>query len=160
MKHPPSLLALALLLASVPASACTAPDGGSAVSVTVYGFKDRSGQLRVQLYRALESEFLVSGKYVTRVDTPLTPQGSMTVCATVPVPGTYAVAVLHDRNRNGKLDPFSDGVGFGGNPRLRLGKPAVSKVSLTLPPGHSSLTVQLNYLQGLRIAPVAGGGTP
>lgn len=135
-------------------AACVEPAGGAAVLVTVSGFKDRAGQVRVQLYRAVESDFLVSGRYVARVDTPTAPTGEMRVCVPLAEPGAYAVTVLHDRNRSGKLDPFSDGVGFANNPKLRLAKPALAKVTVDLPAGVSHLAVRLNYLRGFRVAPI------
>lgn len=148
----------ALALMTVPAAAsaaCTEPPGGAAVEVSVTGFKDRHGQVRVQLYRAVESDFLVSGRYAARVDTPTVSSGDMRVCVRVPHPGDYAIAVLHDRNRNSKLDIFGgDGAGFANNPRLRLGKPKLADVTVHVPPGVTGYTVRLNYLRGLKVGPV------
>lgn len=162
MRSSPLLAAAALaLLPATPSAAapnggpCVEPAGGAAVLVHVTGFKDRQGQVRVQLYRALESDFLVSGRYAARVDTPTAAAGVMHVCVKLPEPGDYAVAILHDRNSNGKLDVFGgDGAGFGNNPRLRLGKPSLDQVRVRLPAGVTELTVRLNYLRGLRVGPV------
>jgi uncharacterized protein (DUF2141 family) len=147
------LLAAALLAA--PAGACEAPSGGAAVLVSAHGLKDRVGNVRVAIYRALESEMLASGKYVTRIDVPVTAAGDVPVCATVPVAGDYVVTVLHDRARNGKLDIFQDGVGFSNNPRLKLAKPPVERVKVTLAPGSvTPMNVTMNYLRGLSVGPV------
>lgn len=43
-------------------------------------------------------------------------------------PGTYAIAIIHDENGNGKLDTFAgiprEGVGFSRNPAIRFGAPS------------------------------------
>lgn len=43
-------------------------------------------------------------------------------------PGTYAIAIIHDENANGKLDTFAgiprEGVGFSRNPAIRFGAPS------------------------------------
>jgi uncharacterized protein (DUF2141 family) len=133
--------------------ACTPAAREPAALVTVHGFKDRLGTLRIAIYRARQDELLASGRYVQRLDTPLTASGEMTVCAPVPEPGDYVVTALHDRDANGKLGPFRDGVGFSRNPQLRLARPKVETVQIRLD-GVTPLRIELNYLQGLKVAPV------
>ncbi len=148
-------LILAAGLLATPAAACEAPAGGAAVAVSAHGLKDRAGNVRVAIYNAIESEMLASGKYVTRIDVPVTAAGDVPVCATVPTPGDYVVTVLHDRNRNGKLDIFNDGVGFSNNPRLKLAKPPVERVRIALPAGPATrVDVTMNYLRGLSVGPI------
>lgn len=134
------------------AQACGPSARGPAVLMRVSGFRDRSGNLRAIIYRANEDEFLASGKYVTRLDIPVTKSGPMTVCATVPEPGPYAIIALHDRNADGKLNPFNDGVGFANNPRLSLSKPPVSLVKANVV-GVVPMSITLNYVQGLSVKP-------
>jgi uncharacterized protein (DUF2141 family) len=145
-----ALLAAALL--GVP-DACGPDASGPAALVTVHGFKDRVGNLRIAIYPATEADFLSPGAYVQRLDTKVTPDGDMTVCAPVPEPGAHIVVALHDRDSNGRLGPFRDGAGFSRNPRLGLAKPKVEAVKVTLD-GITPLRIELNYLQGLRPAPV------
>lgn len=135
------------------ADACRPGAEGAAALVTVHGFKDRRGNLRIAIYNAREDELLASGRYVQRLDTPVTPSGEMTVCAPVPAPGDFVVAALHDRDANGKLGPFSDGVGFSRNPKLGLAKPKVDTVKVRLD-GVTPMRIELNYLQGLSVKPV------
>lgn len=127
----------------------------AAVLVTVHGFRDRSGNLRIAVYRANEDEYLESGKYVQRLDTPVTEEGDMTVCAPVPGPGRYAVFALHDRNENGKLDPFRDGVGMSNNPKFGLSKPKLETVEIEIN-YVTPMSIQLNYMQGLSVRPWRG----
>lgn len=137
------------------AAAC-GPDGrGPAVLVTVDGFRDRNGQLRISVYRALEEEFLASGKYVTRIDTPMTRSGAITVCAPVPETGPHVIVALHDRNEDGKLNVWSDGFGFSNNPRLGHSKPKIELVESQIA-GIVPMRVILNYAQGLSAKPWRG----
>src|SRR3546814_4960339 len=46
--------------------------------------------------------FLEKGKWLARIQVPVTGNGPMNVCVPVPKPGNYAVYVRHDRNGNGK----------------------------------------------------------
>jgi uncharacterized protein (DUF2141 family) len=65
-------------------------------------------------------------------------------------PGRYAVALIHDENRNGKLDmPFGiprEGFGFSRNPKVRFGAPRYSQVDIELPAGLARHTVRLQYI--------------
>ncbi|MFA7440730.1 MAG: DUF2141 domain-containing protein [Sphingomonadaceae bacterium] len=137
------------------AAACGPDARGPAVLVTVDGFRDRTGQLRISIYRAQEEEFLASGKYVTRIDTPMTESGPMTVCAPVPENGPHAIVALHDRNQDGKLNVWSDGFGFSNNPRLGHSKPKVDLVETRIA-GIVPMRVILNYAQGLSARPWRG----
>lgn len=148
------LATIALLSAAlfgVP-GACAPGAAGPAARVTVHGFKDRKGQLRIAIYPATDADFLASGRYLQRLDTPMTPDGEMTVCAPVSAAGDVVVVALHDRDANGKLHPFRDGAGFSRNPRLGLSKPRIEAVQVRLE-GVTPLRIELNYLQGLRPAP-------
>ncbi|TPE61051.1 DUF2141 domain-containing protein [Sandaracinobacter neustonicus] len=134
-------------------AACEPGAAGNAALVTVHGFKDREGQLRIAIYPANEADFLAPARYVQRIDVPLTPEGEMTVCAPVPAAGQLIITALHDRDLNGKLSPFRDGVGFSRNPKLGLGKPKVAAVAIAVD-GVTPVRIELNYLQGLSVAPV------
>lgn len=139
-------------LLGVPA-ACAPGAESPAALVTVHGFKDRVGNLRIAVYPATEADFLAPARYVQRLDSAVTAQGEMTVCAPVPAAGDHVVVALHDRDSNGKLSPFRDGVGFSRNPKLGLSKPKIDAVKLRLD-GVTPLRIELNYLQGLRPRPV------
>ena len=143
------------------AEACGAGTEGPAVLVHVTGFKDRAGNLRVELYPAVEGEFLaprarlqVEGKIFQRIDVPMPQSGDAEVCVPVPATGPYAMAVLHDRNASGKLDAFNDGFGFPNNPRLGYGKPDAAEATFTAGAGVTRLDIVLNYWNGLAARPL------
>ena len=64
-------------------------------------------------------------------------------------PGRYALLVVHDENRNGKLDTMlgmpREGFGFSRNPALRMGPPHYGDVHFAVA-GHSKQAVKLKYL--------------
>lgn len=156
--------AAALALAAFPAraeaalgpdaSACRSGSGGPAVLVNVSGFKNRAGELRVQLYGSNPSDFLAKGKRMRRIDVPVTASGSMSVCVAVPKSGTYAIAVRHDTKNDGS--DWNDGGGFSRNPRISLLalKPKHNQVAIPVGSGVKPIEVVLNYRQGLKIGPV------
>lgn len=162
-----SALVAALALTAAPGSAQTilGPDaaacrdqaGQPGILVTVYGFKARTGNLRVQLYGGAEADFLASGKWLRRVDLPVTSSGHMRVCLAAPSAGRYAVAVRHDVDGNGRSG-WNDGGGFSNNPRLALPnpRPRHRDVVIDVPAGVKTINVVLNYRQGLSIRPISG----
>lgn len=155
-------LALGLMLAPPASGAVLGPEAGacrpgaqgSAALVRVYGFKDRVGQLRIQLYGGNPETFLDKGTKLKRIEVPVVAAGDMDVCVALPNAGAFAIAVLHDRDGNGKMNPSSDGVGFTRNPKLGLSKPSHDKVAFTARGGVQTLEVVLNYLRGLSVKPL------
>jgi hypothetical protein len=64
------------------------------------------------------------------------------------------LALLHDRDENGKFGLSGDGVGFANNPKLGLRKPKVQTVSLAIGQGVRSIPIVMNYRQGIGVGPV------
>jgi uncharacterized protein (DUF2141 family) len=137
------------------AAACRAGTPGPAALVRVYGFKSRSGTLRVQLYGNNPDDFLAKGKKLKRIDLPVSPSGDMNVCVDLPSYGEYAIAVRHDRDGNRKSG-WSDGGGFSGNPKISLTslKPDFEEASFAARQGVTVVDVVMNYRSGLSIKPV------
>lgn len=155
-------MALAVVAQPTSAQAALGPDAAScrsganepAVLVNVSGFKNRVGKLRVQLYPA-NRDFLAKGKWLRRIDLPVTSSGSMRVCVAVPRSGSYAIAVRHDADGNGKSG-WSDGGGFSQNPDISLLdlKPKPGEVAISVGNQVKPIDVVLNYRRGLVIAPL------
>jgi uncharacterized protein (DUF2141 family) len=128
------------------AAACQG--AGPAVRVTVSGVKSGGGTLRVQLYRATRQDWLETGRWINRIELPAR-AGTMTVCMPAPDPGTYAIAIRHDVNGNGKTDLTQDGGGASNNPSFNifnLGKPSYSKVGFSLGREVKAITVNVHYM--------------
>lgn len=65
-------------------------------------------------------------------------------------PGSYALAIFHDENRNRKLDMLigipREGFGFSRNPVVRFGAPKFRQVRIDLPTGFTRQTVRMQYV--------------
>ena len=167
-----SLAAAALLLAAASGHAeaklagtegasCRAGETGPALRAEISGFKDRTGNVRIELYPAVEGDFLSSskvlieaGKTFRRVEVPVPASGAVTMCIRAPHAGEYAVSVLHDRKGDGKFAAMSDGAGFANNPRLGLSKPKAAAATLAIGPGVTDTHIVLNYFRGFSFGPI------
>ena len=120
---------------------------GPAVLVNVSGVKESNGKMRVQTYRGISSEWLKTGAWLHRVEAPAK-TGNMQFCLPVPAAGTYAVAIRHDINGNGKTDIFGDGGGMSNNPSVNifnLGKPSYKKTAFTVGNEVKSINISMKY---------------
>lgn len=142
-------------------AACRTNEAGPAVLVSVTGLKDRKGLVRAELYPTNDSDFLADDadlinaqKLFRRVDLELPASGPVTLCLRIPAPGRYSLSVLHDRNHNLKWDKLSDGLGFGGNPKLGWSKPKAVAASVVVGARPTHTEVVMNYLSGLRYKPL------
>ncbi len=65
-------------------------------------------------------------------------------------PGKYAIAVIHDENRNGKLDTNffgipKEGYGFSSGAEVTLSAPSFSDAVFSYDGGHLQMSISLNY---------------
>lgn len=167
IKFIPALAALSALAFSMPASVATAAPigphaakckaGSPAIVARVYGFKKRSGIVRVQLYANNSKTYLEKGKYLARIDVRVPASGSADVCVPVPAQGKFAVSVRHLVSG---AKSNSDGGGMSGNPRMSLtsvmsgSKPSMAATMVAVGANPVTVGVQLNYRQGLSFGPV------
>jgi len=120
----------------------------SAVRVTVNGISRSTGAIRVQAYRGTAADWLVKGRWLSRIQVPAR-RGSMTFCVPVAGPGTYAIAVRHDVNGNGGTDITTDGGGMSNNPPINifnLGKPNVRQTAITVGNDVKAITINMRYM--------------
>lgn len=125
-----------------------APGGGPAVRVTIAGIKSSEGNIRVQSYRGVKSDWLEKGKWINRIETKAR-QGTMVFCVPMPETGTYGIAVRHDTNGNGKTDLSKDGGAMSNNPSIsifNLGKPSYRKTAFEVDQGVTSIRINMRYL--------------
>ena len=142
--------------AQLGADAGVCRSGGQAVLVTINGFRQRTGNIRVAIYGSDPRLFLARGQTLRKINVPVTAAGPMRICVALPGPGRYAVAVRHDVNGNNHSD-WSDGGGFSRNPRISLTnlRPNYNNVAINVGRGVTPVSVVLNYRFGLSIRPVA-----
>ncbi|WP_375398574.1 DUF2141 domain-containing protein [uncultured Sphingomonas sp.] len=137
------------------AEACLAGEG-PAVRVAVEGLKDRSGEIKVELYPANDDDFLKDdrdlikeGKVFRRVRAPTPAWGPVILCIRVPRPGRYALLVTHNRDGRNKFNMWQDGAGLIGNVKLGRSRPKVAMAEIDVPAGIASATVIVQYMRGL-----------
>lgn len=65
-------------------------------------------------------------------------------------PGTYAVALIHDENGNGKMDMRlflpREGFGFSRNPKIGMGPPKFKSAQFTVAGKDADYTVKMKYI--------------
>ena len=67
-------------------------------------------------------------------------------------PGRYAIALLHDENRNGKADRAAmmipkEGFGFSRDAKVRFGPPRFGEAAFDVAPGaNEKLVIRMRYL--------------
>ncbi|MBP9198960.1 MAG: DUF2141 domain-containing protein [Gemmatimonadales bacterium] len=140
----------ALLLGAAAGLPAQAP-GIATLTVTVTGVRaEQGGELVVALYdRASAWLSPDSARAVQR----LVPAGdsAVAVFAGLPFDSSLAIAVIHDRNRNGRMDmrwfPFpkpKEGAGVSRN-HQRMGKPRYAEAVFTLYNAEEAQRIALRY---------------
>ncbi|MEX0297846.1 MAG: DUF2141 domain-containing protein [Kordiimonas sp.] len=127
---------------------CVADETGAAISVQVSNIRYNEGNLRAQIYGSNPDDFLAKGTKLYRIDVPVKTTGQQEICVPVPEAGTYALVVMHDRNKNGKADFFTEGFGFSNNPKLKFSPPDAEDVMIEVPLGVLQVPVELYYILG------------
>lgn len=124
---------------------------GPSVLVSVQGVSVGGGKIRVQIYPATEAAWLEKGRWINRIEARAS-SSNMQFCLPVAKSGSYAVAVRHDKNNNGKTDLSGDGGGFSGNPKVNafravLGKSVVpvKKATFSVGPDGTRISISMRY---------------
>lgn len=147
----PAGTGLALLAASLPLALLTPPaaaDGSLQVHVEVSSFRHAKGTLNCRLFT--EASSFPDGNGARTVRVPV--DGAQASCAFANLaPGTYAVAVVHDENGNGRLDKNligvpTEGYGVSNNRTYAMSSPTWDESKFVVAPGESAmLRVSLRY---------------
>jgi uncharacterized protein (DUF2141 family) len=134
-------------------AACRA--GRPSILVTVDGFSQRTGNIRVALYGGDPSTFLARGQTMKKINLRVSPSGPMRICVAVPQPGRYAIAVRHDVDGDNARGDWSDGGGFSRNPHISLLhlRPNYGDVAINVGQGMLPVHVTLLYRYGFSIRP-------
>ena len=102
------------------------------------------------LTRRAEQNFLSCGQDPARIARIVAAGEAMRIDVSDLSPGEYSLLVIHDENRNGKLDKSfgipREGFGYSRNPAIRVGPPRYADVHFAVPTGHSAQAIKLKYL--------------
>jgi uncharacterized protein (DUF2141 family) len=140
------LFLLALAAAAAPLSA--APPMAD-VTVQLTGLRNAKGVVHVCM-TGNQQRFLDCQKVAGSVGRSL-PAGQAARIHLGSVPaGTYAVLVIHDENRDGRLNMTlgipREGFGFSNNPPMRPRAPRWDEIRVAVPPGAVTQTIRVRYV--------------
>ena len=138
----------ALRPAPASAAACQGAPTATRLTVAIDNVDASRGLMTGSLYPGDRSVFLVKNGALKVWSVPAAaPQTRM--CIYLRGPGTYAFAVYHDANSNGRWDHHLlgeiEGVGFSNNPHLMFSKPSYDQVKFEAGPGETTLHVRMYY---------------
>lgn len=124
----------------------------SSLSITIDGLKSQKGQVCLSLFSSSQGfpsnkERALQGQCVSVTGT------SETIKFENLNPGSYAVAVIHDVNVDGKLNRNllgipTEGVGFSNNPKIRIGPPKFGESVVVVTGQMTNIRIELLYFLG------------
>jgi len=121
------------------------------ILVRVAGLKNREGTVRVRTFTGSPDTYFNKKFADKRFEYDVPAFGPIEICVPVGAPGTYAVDIRHDVNKNGDTDR-SDGIGASGNPKFSLmsilfgRKPPASQVQVSVANGTTIVPITVRYL--------------
>ncbi len=150
MRHRSRFIAALTLAAVVPGpTVASAPAAHGDVSATVTGLRSTHGQVLACLTHS-------SRRFPNCAREPearklVVPAGLRVDLDFGQVPaGTYAIALVHDENSNGKLDKRlimpSEGFGFSRDAPVRLGPPSFGEAAFAVREGEAHQSIRMRYL--------------
>ena len=137
----PALLALAAPLSAAPPLAD--------VTVQLTGLRNANGLVRVCL-TSNQARFLQCEKVPGAVGRSLPAGQAARIHLGAVPPGTYALLVIHDENRDGRLNMTlgipREGFGFSNNPAMRPRAPRWDEIRFAAPAGPVTQTIRVRYV--------------
>ncbi len=135
---------------------CRPNEQGPAYLLSVTGLKDRTGNLKLELYPSNNADFLQddnilinAGKAFARVEVPVPASDPVNLCIRAPRPGNYSLVLMHDRDANRKFGLSIDGIAFPGDPRMCWGRPKAEKARAAVGSTPVRLSVTMQYRRSL-----------
>lgn len=140
---------VALVLATLPALAFGQPSCPG-IHVTILNIRNSTGTVACALFESPDgfpTDYLRTATNVMVIK--IRKDGARCVFEDIP-PGTYAMAVIHDENMNGKLDTNwagipTEGYGFSNDAKGVVGAPPFSAASFSYNGQNVELTMSLRY---------------
>jgi len=147
-----ALLAALFAVSPLAAKVVEAQDGTATVTVQITGFKGTEGVALVTLYTGPDT-WLNIPKAAQVVKTKITGP-NMTVEFKGVKPGTYAVQVVHDANKNNELDmrwlPWpkpKEGTGASNDPDSKAGPPKFEQAKFEVAAPATSVKATVKYVE-------------
>lgn len=135
--------ALALVGAAV-----AAPASAADLAVRVIDLRSAKGDVHFALYDRADG-FPKPGAFVDGARARAGADGAETVFDDIE-PGTYAIAVYHDENGNGRFDTFLlrlpvEGYGFSNDAPLSFGPPPFDAAAVQVPRAGAEIVIKMRY---------------
>jgi uncharacterized protein (DUF2141 family) len=130
-----------------PLGDCAAADPEPRVKAVLDNVRNANGHIRVSLFGRDPAQWVrTRGAKLLRFDVPAR-RGRMEIC--MPLPdggGTYALALYHDENADGKYSLTAEGYGFSNNARARLfGPPSHREAAFVAAGPMTEVDIRLRY---------------
>jgi len=141
----------ALFLAgSEPCLSQVHPSQPHVIDVEVEALRNNKGYVFCALYSSRDGFPKDNQRAIAHIRSPISARKAICEFSGIS-PGTYAVAVFHDENSNGKLDTNflgipREGVGASNNARGHLGPPKFEAAAFSFSGGRLNLKITINYL--------------
>ena len=120
------------------------------LQISIDGMRSTKGAIILCLTRRPQQAFLTCGQDPARVTRTVAADKAKRIDLKDLATGDYSLLVIHDENRNGKLDKMfgmpREGFGLSRNPAIRMGPPHYADVHFAVPAGQSAQAIKLKYL--------------
>jgi uncharacterized protein (DUF2141 family) len=117
------------------------------LEVEITGLRNTNGQIKVGVYTK-DTTFPKTGFELQGINIFPVKKGANVAIFELPE-GTYAVAIIHDENKNGKLDKNflgipKEGYGFSNDAKATFGSPSFKEASFLLTQENKKIIIQLH----------------
>ncbi|BAY62011.1 hypothetical protein NIES22_20780 [Calothrix brevissima NIES-22] len=119
------------------------------LTVEIDGFKNKQGQVCASVFANSQGFPNNRDRVIQSQCTKITDASVKLTFENLPA-GSYAVAVMHDKNEDSKLNRNSlgiptEGFGFSKNPEIRTSAPKFSEAAILLAGPNTNIQVHLKY---------------
>ncbi len=145
-----SRIIAASLIAGTAASGMAAPAQASEVEISVTNIRSTKGVVRACLTKQKQSfPNCRKDPNALRVVVPATKNAKIRFTGVAP--GSYAIALLHDENDNGKADRAlgmmpKEGFGFSRDAKVRMGPPKYKDAVFEHGTANQAMTIKMRYM--------------
>lgn len=152
MRNRPRAIArvFAGLIAAISLPGAAPAEQGADVSIRIEGLRSTKGQVMACLTAVPRSFPQCKDGKLTRNRLAIPASRAATIDFGPVEKGSYAIAILHDENGNGKVDYAliipKEGFGFSRNPVVRTGPPSFESAAFAVGDAPVQLTIRMRYM--------------
>ncbi|VVT02805.1 DUF2141 domain-containing protein [Erythrobacter sp. EC-HK427] len=138
------------MLAAAPLTAGGVEETGVTITVTITNLRNTDGVVRACM--TTDADRFPRCQGTAGAHSTVVEAGQATTLTFRNVePGTYAIALLHDENNNGRADRAlgmmpTEGFGFSRDARVRMGPPRFNDAAITVGSAPVRQTIRMRYM--------------